>query len=225
MPVRLLLAAAAGLALADASVVVLALPSILSELDTTVEGAAAVIGVYTLALAVALPAGEALRRRTGARVAGSAALLVFAVASLLCGLASSLELLVALRALQALGAGVALVAIFDLLGAGEEGGPGRRAWSAAAVLGIAVGPALGGALTEVFDWRAIFLLQAPVAAIAAAAAVTAGGGARRDGAAATAGGDTRRPGTPGGRRAPTPTPAGKASRSAPPSRSASSRPR
>ena len=174
MPVRLLLAAAAGLALADASVVVLALPAILAELDTTVEGAAAVIGVYTLALAAGLGAGEALRRRFDARRTGTAGLLVLAVASVGCGLAEALAPLVALRALQALGAGVALVAIFALLGAGEEGGAGRRAWSAAAVLGIAVGPALGGALTELLDWRAIFLLQAPLAVAAAAAA--AGGG-------------------------------------------------
>ena len=161
---RLLVAGAAGLALADASVVVLALPPILSELDTSVEGVAAVIGAYTLALALALPAGEWLRRRTGAASTGVAGLVVFGAAGAGCGAAETLEALVVLRAAQALGAALALVAAFELLGAA---GPGRQAWIAAAVFGAAIGPALGGALTQLFDWRAIFRAQVPVAALAA----------------------------------------------------------
>jgi hypothetical protein len=161
---RLPIAVAAGLALADASVVVLALPPILSELDTSVEGVAAVIGAYTLALALALPAGECLRRRTGAASTGVAGLVVFGAAGAGCGAAETLEALVVLRAAQAVGAALALVAAFELLGAA---GPGRQAWIAAAVFGAAIGPALGGALTQLFDWRAIFRAQVPVAALAA----------------------------------------------------------
>ena len=64
---RALIATAAGLALADAAVVTLALPPILLELDTTVEGVAAVIGVYTAVLTIALPISAALHNRaTGA---------------------------------------------------------------------------------------------------------------------------------------------------------------
>jgi len=163
---RLPIAVAAGLALADASVVVLALPPILSELDTSVEGVAAVIGAYTLALALALPAGEWLRRRTGAASTGVAGLVVFGAAGAGCGAAATLEALVVLRAVQAVGAALALVAAFELLGAA---GPGRQAWIAAAVFGAAIGPALGGSLTQLFDWRAIFLAQVPVAALAAVA--------------------------------------------------------
>jgi hypothetical protein len=122
---RLPIAVAAGLALADASVVVLALPPILSELDTSVEGVAAVIGAYTLALALALPAGEWLRRRIGAASTGVAGLAVFGAAGAGCGSAETLE---ALRAVQAVGAALALVAAFELLGAA---GSGRRAWIAA----------------------------------------------------------------------------------------------
>jgi MFS family permease len=163
---RVPIAVAAGLALADASVVVLALPPILSELDTSVEGVAAVIGAYTLALALALPAGEWLRRRTGAASTGVAGLVVFGAAGAGCGAAATLEALVVLRAVQAVGAALALVAAFELLGAA---GPGRQAWIAAAVFGAAIGPALGGALTQLFDWRAIFRAQVPVAALAAVA--------------------------------------------------------
>jgi hypothetical protein len=158
-------ALAAGLVLADASVVVLALPPLLVELGASVEGVAAVIGVYTLALALALPVAARLVRAAGPRVAGGAALLAFAAASLGCGLAGALTPLVVLRAVQGVaGAGV-LVAAFALLDAGAPG-PGRRAWHAIGVAGAAAGPALGGVLTQALDWRAIFLVQAPVLALA-----------------------------------------------------------
>ena len=52
----------------------------------------------------------------------------------------------------------------------DAGRSGRRAWNAAAIVGFAAGPALGGALTQALDWRAIFLVQAPIAAAAAVAA-------------------------------------------------------
>jgi hypothetical protein len=159
------LALAAGLALADASVVVLALPSLLSELDAEVEGVAAVIGVYTLALAVALPLAVTRHGRHPARV-GAIGMLGFALASAGCGLVGSLGPLLALRAVQGVAAALVLVAAFDLLGAGGPGTRGRRTWLAAAVVGTAIGPALGGALTELLDWRAIFLVQAPVVALA-----------------------------------------------------------
>src|ERR687897_589423 len=81
---RALIAIAAGLALADAAVVILALPPLLIELDTTVEGVAAVIGVYTAVLALALPLAAWLRPRVGDRVLGAGGFPVFAVASAPC---------------------------------------------------------------------------------------------------------------------------------------------
>ena len=163
IPALLLLAAA--LALADASVVTLALPPIIDELDASVEGAAAVLGCYTLVLAIALPL--VARLRTGPRVVGAAGGALFAAASLGCGLSGSLPPLLLWRCLQAAGAAAVLVAAFSLLDAGRSG---RRAWNAAAIFGFAAGPALGGALTQALDWRAIFLVQAPIAAAAAVAA-------------------------------------------------------
>jgi hypothetical protein len=74
-PARIAIAVAAGLALADASVVVLALPPILAELDASVETVAAVIGVYTLALALAAYAVTRWRGRPGAIVSTRARLL------------------------------------------------------------------------------------------------------------------------------------------------------
>ena len=162
LPLRLLIAAGVALALADASIVTLALPPMLLDLDTTVEGVAAVIGVYTAVLALGLPLAAWLRGRLGDRLLGAGGFAVFAVASALCALPDALGGMLALRAVQAAGAAAALVAGFAFLGGG-------RLWAAAAVFGTAAGPALGGALTQAFDWRAIFVFGAPVAALAAAA--------------------------------------------------------
>ena len=152
---RGLIAIAAGLALADAAVVTLALPQILLDLDTSVEGVAAVIAVYTAVLTLALPLSAALH----GRASGAAGALLFAAASIACASADSLEILLAMRALQALGGAALLAAAFDAL---DGGASGRRLWLGAAVAGTAAGPALGGLLTELFDWRAIFIAQAPI---------------------------------------------------------------
>jgi predicted MFS family arabinose efflux permease len=160
---RIAIAVAAALALADASIVTLGLPSILSELDTDVEGVALVLGVYTAVLALALlPAAWLSRRIGGARVAAAGTTL-FAVASLACGLCDSLEALLVLRGVQAVGGAGTLIGAFALLDGGVAG-PGRRLWFAASIFGAAIGPALGGVLTEAFDWRAIFLAQVPLVA-------------------------------------------------------------
>src|SRR5215211_5557330 len=176
MPVlRALIAVGVALALADASVVTLALPPMLDDLDTTVEGVAAVIGVYTVVLAALLPLTSRLRGRWSDAALGAAGFGVFALAGALCSLPDDLVAMLAFRALQAAGAAVALVAGFALL-------RGGRLWTTAAVFGTAAGPALGGALTQAFDWRAIFLAQVPLALAAAAASVAA----RRAAAARTA---------------------------------------
>jgi len=160
---------AAGLVLADASIVTLALPELLHALETTVEGVAAVIAVYTLVLAAALLPAERLVRRVGAGVAGAGGFALFAAASVLCALAGSLPLLLIARGVQAAGGAVGLVAAFELIAGGTPAG--RRHWLGAAVMAAAVGPALGGALTQAFSWQAIFVAQIPVAACGAVAAL------------------------------------------------------
>jgi predicted MFS family arabinose efflux permease len=168
---HLLITLAAGLALADASVVTLALPDLLVDLHTTVEGVAAVIGVYTVVLALALIPAERGMRRIGPGRTGAVGLTLFAAASLVCAASNSLPLLLIARAFQAAGGAAALVAAFAQLASHTNA---RRLWLAAAVLASALGPALGGALTQAFDWRAIFLVQAPIALLAALASRTMG---------------------------------------------------
>ena len=156
-------AGVAGLALADAGIVALALPPLLLALHTTVAGVAAVLAVYALVLGLALPAAGHLAAGAAGRV-GSVGVVVFALASLGCGLVSSLPLLLVLRGVQAAGGAAMLAAAFALLADGAaDGGP---QWRAATLLGTATGPALGGAITQVLGWRAIFLVQAPLVLLA-----------------------------------------------------------
>ncbi len=99
----------------------------------------------------------------------AAGIVVFAGASLACGLAPSFEVLVGARCVQAVGAALIVTAALDLLS--ETGGDARavRAWVAAGILGAALGPALGGILTQLAGWQAIFLAQVPVALVLLAA--------------------------------------------------------
>src|SRR5205814_346726 len=117
---HVLITVAAGLALADASVVTLALPDLLVDLHVTVDGVAAVIGVYTLVLAVALIPAERAMRRAGPRRTAATGLALFAAASLVCAAADSLPLLLAARGVQAVGGAAALVAAFALLAGGRD---------------------------------------------------------------------------------------------------------
>jgi MFS family permease len=160
---------AAGLVLADASIVTLALPELLRALDTTVEGVAAVIAVYTAVLALSLLPAERVVRRVGAPRVAAAGFALFALASAACATADTLTVLLAARAIQAFAGALGIVAAFELIAGGTRAG--RRHWLGAAVLASAVGPALGGALTQAFDWRSIFVVQIPLAAAGALAAL------------------------------------------------------
>ncbi|MGE5282048.1 MAG: MFS transporter [Chloroflexota bacterium] len=162
------LALAVGLVLADSSIVVLALPQIYRELDTTVAGVTWVLVSFNLVMALcAVPAAH-LARRAGPGRAAAVGLAVFAGAGIACGLSAHLGTLIAARCVQALGGAAAVTGVLELLPAtvGSE----RRAvavWAAAGATGAALGPAIGGLLTELVSWQSIFLLQAPAALIAA----------------------------------------------------------
>jgi MFS family permease len=164
-----LLAVGASLVIADVSIVTLALPQLLDQLNTSVEGVAAVIGLYTLVLAVSLPVAGALRGRFSERALASWGFVVFVLGAIVSASAGDLAVLLVGRAVQALGGAGALVGSFGLLDAGRR----RRIWLAVAVLSAALGPALGGALTQAFDWRAIFIVQGPLAALGALAGLRA----------------------------------------------------
>jgi MFS family permease len=158
-----LLGLAVGLALADSSIVTLALPEILGRFDVGITTVAWVLTSFNLVLAlVAVPAALLARRRP--RRAFFAGAVLFAAASLACGLATSFELLVAARCVQAVGAAFVVVSALDLLA--ETTGSSARAahvWVTAGILGAAFGPGAGGILTELLGWRSIFFVQVPLA--------------------------------------------------------------
>jgi MFS family permease len=161
-----LLALAIGLALADSSIVTLALPDILGEFDVGITTVAWVLTSFNLVLAlVAVPVAYVARRR--ARAAFGIGLVVFAAASLGCGLASSFEVLVTARSIQAAGAALLVAAALGLMSVTMTSeAHAARAWVAAGVLGAALGPAAGGILAATLGWESIFLAQVPLALIA-----------------------------------------------------------
>ena len=150
--------------LADSAVVILALPAIYREFSATVADVAWVVTAFNLALAVAAIPAAGLVRRVGAARLCSAGLLLFAAASLTCALAPSLGVLIGARALQGLAGAAAVCAALELLphlAGGDRGA--ARSWAAAGIAGAAIGPAIGGLLTQVFSWQAIFAVQVPLA--------------------------------------------------------------
>ncbi len=161
------LAVAVALVLADSSIVVLALPQIYRDLDTSVAGVTWVLISFNLVMALAAVPAAHFARRIGPGRAAAIGLAVFAGAGLACGLSTELSTLIAARCVQALGGALAVTAVLELLPAtvGSE----RRAvaiWATAGAAGAALGPAVGGLLTELVSWQSIFLLQAPIAIVA-----------------------------------------------------------
>ena len=167
---RALLCLGIGLALADSSIVTLALPSILGRFDVGITTVSWVLTSFNLALVLAaVPAAYVARRRPNEVFAlGS---LIFAASSLACGLAPAFAVLVTARCVQAVGAALVVVSALELLRTTvENGARATRTWVAAGVVGAAIGPAAGGVLTAAFGWESIFLVQVPVALALLAAA-------------------------------------------------------
>jgi MFS family permease len=123
---------------------------------------------FNLVMALAAVPAALVARRVGPGRAAAVGLAVFAGAGLACGLSDQLSTLIVARCVQAVGGAAAVTAALELLPAtvGSE----RRAtavWASAGATGAALGPAVGGILTELVSWQSIFLLQVPVALAAA----------------------------------------------------------
>jgi predicted MFS family arabinose efflux permease len=151
------LVAAVAVAFADSSIVVLALPELYGRFNTSIEGVSWVVTAYNLAVAVTALALLFFVHRLHSAVLLGAGLVIFLAASIACAAAQSLAFLIGARTVQGVGAALLLVGALPVLG--------RAQWTAAGTFGLALGPALGGVLTQAFDWRAIFVAQAPVAAL------------------------------------------------------------
>lgn len=146
----------------DVTIVNIALPEIGANLHANVAGLQWVVDAYTLAFAVLMLSAGALGDRFGARRLYAAGIVLFALASLACGVASGAPMLVAARALQGIGAAAMLPNSLALLNQSYGHDPKLRAravglWTAAGAISIAAGPVAGGLLIAAFGWRSIFL--------------------------------------------------------------------
>src|SRR4051794_6730373 len=151
-----LVAAIVAIAFADSSIVVLGLPQLYREFETSITGVSWVVTSYNAAVAVVALALVFVVHRLRARSLFAAGVLLFLAATIACASAQSLWFLLAARSVQGAGAGMLLAGALPLISA--------PVWTLAGTFGAALGPALGGVLTQLFDWRAIFVAQAPVAA-------------------------------------------------------------
>ena len=167
--------AASSLSFIDGSILNVALPAIR---DSTGAGAAEVqwvVNAYTLPLAALILLGGALGDHQGRRrwlVIGTA---LFGVASLVCALSGSLEMLLAGRALQGIGAALLLPNSLALLNGAYEGearGQAIGTWAAAGAIAAAIAPLIGGWLVENVGWPSIFYINLPLVAAAILVALT-----------------------------------------------------
>ena len=155
----------------DGSALNLALPTIASQLQAPGGGIAWVVDAYTLPLAALLLLGGNLGDRWGAERCFRIGAIGFAAASIACALSATFELLIVFRAAQGVFAALLLPMVLALIGKSFD--DARQRSTAVNMLtafggaGVAVGPFLGGLLTDSAGWRSVFWLTAPIAVLAA----------------------------------------------------------
>ena len=155
--------------LVDVTIANVALPDVAADLGTSLSSLEWVVDGYALSLAALLIGAGGVADRLGHRRVYVAGLVVFALASLACGLAPNPPVLVAARVVQGVGGAAMIATTFALLNTAYDGrkrGIAYGMWGAVSGASSAVGPLLGGPITEFLSWRWIFFVNLPVSVVA-----------------------------------------------------------
>jgi EmrB/QacA subfamily drug resistance transporter len=161
--------------LLDITIVNVALPDIQRDLGSSFEDLQWVVDAYALALAALLLASGSLADLQGRRRVFLVGIVLFSAASLLCGLSTSPSMLNAARGLQGIGGAMMFATSLALIA--QEFEPHERGtafgiWGATTGFAVAVGPLIGGVLTDGFGWEWIFLVNVPIGLVTAAITAT-----------------------------------------------------
>jgi DHA2 family methylenomycin A resistance protein-like MFS transporter len=155
-----------GVVQLDVTAVNVAVHSIGRALDANVAGLQWTVNAYTLGLAALILSAGTLADRVGAKRLYLGGFALFTLASAACGLSENLSQLIVARSVQGVGAAVLIPCSLTLLShAYPDENARRRAvgiWAACASVALALGPLVGGFLTEILSWRAIFFINAPL---------------------------------------------------------------
>jgi len=157
-----------SLTFVDATVVNVALPALQTDLHATITDVQWVIEAYALFLGGLILVGGSLGDQFGRKRIFLAGVVVFALASIACGLAGSTRALIVARAAQGAGAAFLVPGSLAIISATfDDAGRGRAigTWSGFSAMTSAIGPVAGGWLIEHVSWRAVFFLNVPLAAI------------------------------------------------------------
>ncbi|MBY4399719.1 DHA2 family efflux MFS transporter permease subunit [Rhodococcus fascians] len=160
--------------LVDTTIVAVAQPAILTGLNTDINNVIWVTSAYLLAYAVPLLVTGRLGDKFGPRNLYIAGLVLFTLASVWCGLSGSIDMLIAARAVQGLGAAMITpqtMAVITRVFPAEKRGTAMGAWGAVAGVATLVGPILGGVLVDSLGWEWIFFINVPVGILAIALAL------------------------------------------------------
>jgi EmrB/QacA subfamily drug resistance transporter len=154
-----------GIAFLDGTVVNVALPAIGEDLGASTSELQWILNGYLLTLASLILLGGSLGDRIGRRAVFTLGTAWFTVASALCALAPSAEVLIAARLLQGIGGALLTPGSLAMIDASFQRGDRARAigaWSGLTGVGAALGPLLGGWLVDAVSWRAVFLINLPL---------------------------------------------------------------
>ena len=158
---------ASAMALIDATAVTIALPRLQEDLGASFGAVQWVVNAYALFLGALILVGGAAGDRFGRRYVFLAGIVLFTAASAACAIAPSVEVLIAARSMQGLGAALLVPQSLAIIAAAyprAERGRAIGLWAGASAIATALGPLLGGFLIDALDWQAVFWINLPLSA-------------------------------------------------------------